>query len=113
MGAPLPITWILSVAIGCSVSWAGGKYVYKDVNGVVKELTDEEIERLLKNTDDVFEGTRGVDPPKYPDDVLGGNTPTKPNQVHHYATDKSKTYTQAFKDNPDMLYSNYWKGLKK
>lgn len=105
-----------------------------------------------------------------------GNGLSKPNQVHHYATDKSKTYTQAFKDitdkygldldadwnkdllphqgrhpnayhdfvldemrnidniangntdifldlyeseiksiirdNPNMLYSNYWKGLK-
>ena len=106
----------------------------------------------------------------------GGLATSKPNQVHHYATDKSKTYTQAFKDitdkygldldadwnkdllphqgrhpnayhdfvldemrnidniangnkdifldlygseiknvirdNPDMLYSSYWKGLK-
>ena len=106
----------------------------------------------------------------------GGSPTRKPNQVHHYATDKSKTYTQAFKnitdkygldldadwnkhllphqgrhpnayheyvldemrnidniangnrdiflelyeseiksiirDNPDMLYSNYWKGIK-
>lgn len=108
--------------------------------------------------------------------VKGGNTSTKPNQVHHYATDKNKTYTQSFRDiadkygldldadwnkellphqgrhpnayhdfvldemrnidniangnkdiflelyeseiksvireNPDMLYSDYWKGLK-
>lgn len=33
MGAPLPATWFLSVVAGGSVSWAGGKYIYKDVNG--------------------------------------------------------------------------------
>ena len=108
--------------------------------------------------------------------IEGGTPTSKPNQVHHYATDKNKTYTQAFKDitdkygldldadwnkdllphqgrhpnayhdfvldemrnidniangnkdifldlyeseiksiirdNPDMLYSNYWKGIK-
>ena len=118
---------------------------------------------------------------KTADDIMdvgskGGSPTRKPNQVHHYATDKSKTYTQAFKnitdkyglgldadwnkhllphqgrhpnayheyvldemrnidniangnrdiflelyeseiksiirDNPDMLYSNYWKGIK-
>lgn len=33
--------------------------------------------------------------------VEGGASTSKPNQVHHYATDKSKTYTQAFKDITD------------
>ena len=31
----------------------------------------------------------------------GGISTSKPNQVHHYATDKSKTYTQAFKNITD------------
>ena len=31
----------------------------------------------------------------------GGTSTSKPNQVHHYASDKSKTYTQAFKDITD------------
>ena len=78
MGAPLPVTWILSVAAGGSVSWAGGKYIYKDVNGVIKELTDEEIEGLLKNADDMFGGARGADDladiSKYLDDVNRGGT---------------------------------------
>ena len=34
-------------------------------------------------------------------DVKSGISTFKPNQVHHYATDKSKTYTQAFKDITD------------
>lgn len=34
-------------------------------------------------------------------DIEGGNTSTKPNQVHYYATDKNKTYTQAFRDIAD------------
>lgn len=34
------------------------------------------------------------------DDVVEGEV-TKPNQVHHYATNKNKIYTQEFKDITD------------
>ena len=49
MGLPLPATWMLSVLTGCSVSKVSGKYIYKDVDGLVHELTEEEVERLIKN----------------------------------------------------------------
>ncbi|WP_415068429.1 AHH domain-containing protein [Lacrimispora sp.] len=33
--------------------------------------------------------------------IKGGSSTPKPKQVHHYASDKSKTYTQSFKDITD------------
>ena len=35
--------------------------------------------------------------------VVNGGASSKPNQTHHFATDKNKTYTQQFKD----IVSNY------
>ena len=49
MGLPLPATWMLSVLTGCSVSKVSGKYIYKDVDGLVHELTEEEVEKLIKS----------------------------------------------------------------
>ena len=188
LGIPPQIQWILSMTAGCTVSAVGSNFVlsFDDVGGkkVTKELTaeefqeffDGEVKKVLKNNPPDLDGL---------DDSLkklkqmpseGGTPTSKPNQVHHYATDKSKTYTQAFKDitdkygldldadwnkdllphqgrhpnayhdfvldemrnidniangnkdiflelyeseiksivrdNPDMLYSNYWKGIK-
>ena len=54
MGLPLPATWMLSVLTGCSVSKVSGKYIYKDVDGLIHELTEEEAERLIKNQREVY-----------------------------------------------------------
>ena len=173
IGLPPEITWMLSMVTGCGVSLAGGKYILKNAKGIVKEITAEEAGEIVEKGLKVVEkgGVNLVD-----DVVEGGSSASKPNQVHHYATDKNKTYTQAFeditnkyeldldadwnkellphqgrhpndyhdyileemrnidniangnkdiflelyegeiksiiRDNPDMLYSSYWKGLK-
>ena len=54
MGLPLPAIWMLSVLTGCSVSKVSGKYIYKDVDGLIHELTEEEVERLIKNQREIY-----------------------------------------------------------
>ena len=56
MGLLLPVTWMLSVITGCMVSSTVGKYIFKDVDGVVHEPTEEEVERILKSEDEAFKG---------------------------------------------------------
>ncbi len=141
----------------------------KEIADTAEDLSKETVKKEsdLDNSSGVKEGSSAV---------KDGTVTFKPNQVHHFATDKSKTYTQAFKDiadkygldldadwnkdllphqgrhpnayhdfvldemrnidniangdkdifldlyeseiknviqdNPDMLYSSYWKGLK-
>ncbi|MDO4304978.1 MAG: AHH domain-containing protein, partial [Bacillota bacterium] len=153
-----------------------GRAKTDDIARAINNLVDGAKRRLhsIENTGDIGENV--TDAAKHWDDMIEGGSTTKPNQVHHYATDKNKTYTQAFKDitdkygldldadwnkdllphqgrhpnayhdfvldemrnidniangnkdifldlyeseiksiirdNPDMLYSNYWKGIK-
>lgn len=62
-----------------------------------KALKAEDALDVAKYSDDVVDAAQGVDEVvgagKYVDDVIESGTTTKPNQVHHYATNKSKTYT--------------------
>ena len=157
------------------VSFAGLWYhKYRKVTGA----KIGEVDDLARagDVDDVAPGVKNKRADVGKVNTESGNTSAKPNQVHHYATDKNKTYTQMFRDiadkygldldadwnkellphqgrhpnayhdfvldemrnidniangnkdiflelyeseiksvireNPDMLYSDYWKGLK-
>ena len=52
----------------------------------------------------LWQGTDGTD------DVVKEVPKTKPNQVHHYASDKNKTYTSQF-DDIAKKYNNIWPTL--
>ena len=53
LGVPAEITWLLSVATGCTVATAGNKFLFKDLNGNVTEYTLEEVqEKLTKDLPD-------------------------------------------------------------
>ncbi len=69
---------------------ANNPVVYYDPSGHVKNNCPPGAAANVKET----QGNQAVN---------GGNNNSKPNQVHHFATDKNKTYTQQFKD----IASNY------
>lgn len=54
MGMPLPVTWILSVATGCTVSATVGGYLFTSADGTITKCTPEEAGDLIKklNMDD-------------------------------------------------------------
>ena len=53
LGVPTEITWLLSVATGCTVATAGNKFLFKDLSGNVTEYTLEEVqEKLTKELPD-------------------------------------------------------------
>lgn len=53
LGVPSEITWLLSVATGCTVATAGNKFLFKDMSGNVTEYTLEEVqEKLTKELPD-------------------------------------------------------------
>lgn len=79
LGAPVAVTWALSMLTGCVVSKTLNGYLFEDAYGTVREYTQEEIDEILRKLERL--GSEG------------GTPTTKPKQVHHYATNKSKTYT--------------------
>ena len=51
MGMPLPVTWILSVATGCTVSATVGGYLFTSADGTITKCTPEEAGDLIKRLD--------------------------------------------------------------
>lgn len=51
MGMPLPVTWILSVATGCTVSATVGGYLFTSADGTITKCTAEEAGDLIKRLD--------------------------------------------------------------
>lgn len=51
LGMPLAVTWILSTVTGCTVSIKAGKYILKDVNGIVKEIPPENVREFLEEVE--------------------------------------------------------------
>lgn len=51
IGMPLPITWMLSVVTGCTVSATVGGYLFKSPDGTITKCSTEEAEEIIKNLD--------------------------------------------------------------
>ena len=65
LGMPAEVTFLASLATGCTVSVKAGKYVFQDANSnIVKELDADEMQTFLKELDvdlDDFDDARRVD----------------------------------------------------
>lgn len=47
LGLPGEVTWILSVATGCTVSMVGGKLLFRDIDkGIIQECTTEDLAKI-------------------------------------------------------------------
>lgn len=91
----------LSVAAEVVSNFTYGVIIYYSSIGNVnnKQNTGEKSAIEKKNTEG--SGTEGAGK-----NLKNSQSTTKPEQVHHYATDKSKTYTQSFKDITDKYELN-------
>ena len=59
LGLPGEVTWILSVATGCTVSMVGGKLLFRDIDrGIIQECTTEDLAKITGETSGALDMTQ-------------------------------------------------------
>ena len=59
LGLPGEVTWILSVATGCTVSMVGGKLLFRDIDkGIIQECTTEDMAKITGETSGTLDMTQ-------------------------------------------------------
>ena len=105
LGMPAEVTFLASLATGCTVSVKAGKYVFQDANSnIVKELDADEMQTFLKELDvDLDDMTWGGGNKGGIDNIITDGSHLENGKLRANVTYKTGEHDYIYKTNGDGL----------